>query len=164
MTEPAAPTSPARDHTERSVIIRPWPKVVFLYPTLICALVCWFAQMLGGSEVVTVAETADGAVRSVHPIGSRALGNTFLAVFFLNILVFSFDFSRIKSITLIVVVAAVLLALGWADATWGIAGGINDVLGGIDARMSTQFYGLTAGFLLIVFLIVLVNTDRKSGG
>ena len=159
MTEPVAPTASAREIVEHSVIIRPWPKVVFLYPTLVCALVCWFAQMLGGGEVVTVVQTVDGVVQNVqHQIGSRALGNTFLAVFFLNILVFAFDFSRIKSITLIVVIVAALLALGWADATWGIAGGIQDVLGGIDARMSTQFYGLTAGFLLIVCLIVLINT------
>lgn len=148
MTENAAPKPPAREHAPKSVIIRPWPKVVFLYPTLICALICWFVQMLQGG--------GDGA--TADPIGSRALGNTFVAVFFLNMLVFSFDFSRIKSITLVVVVVAVLLGLGWADSTWGIAGGIRDVLGAIDARMSTQFYGLVAAFLILVLLIVIINT------
>jgi hypothetical protein len=144
-TQPPADTSAAL--TQRSVIIRPWPKVVFLYPTLLCSLVCWFAQLLGGGEVGTQAE-----------LGSRALGNTFLAVFFLNLLVFAFDFSRIKSITLVVVLVAMGLGLGWADATWGIAGGVRDVLSAIDVRMSTQFYGLMSAFLLLVMLIVLINT------
>src|SRR5690606_2135179 len=79
-------------------------------------------------------------------------------VFFLNVLVFAFDFSRIKSITLIVVIVALLLGLGWADATWGIAGPIKDVLGAIDVRMSTQFYGLFSAFFVVVMLIVLINT------
>ncbi|MDA0933647.1 MAG: hypothetical protein O3C51_09325 [Planctomycetota bacterium] len=148
-TKPPAAAAP-ETLSQRSVIIRPWPKVVFLYPTLLCSLVCWFAQLLQGSET--------GAGGAAVEIGSRALGNTFLAVFFLNLLVFAFDFSRIKSITLVVVLVALGLGLGWADATWGIAGGVRDVLSAIDVRMSTQFYGLMSGFLLLVMLIVLINT------
>lgn len=152
MTATPPPSPTPRDTAARSVIIRPWPKVVFLYPTMVCALVCWFTQLLqgGGGDAATAEAAAE--------VGSRLLGNTFLAVFFLNLLVFAFDFSRIKSITLIVVVVAIILGLGWADAKWGIAVGIKDVLGAIDVRMSTQFYGLTAGFLLIVMLIVVINT------
>ena len=111
-TKPPAAAAP-ETLSQRSVIIRPWPKVVFLYPTLLCSLVCWFAQLLQGSET--------GAGGAAVEIGSRALGNTFLALFFLNLLVFAFDFSRIKSITLVVVLVALGLGLGWADATWGIA-------------------------------------------
>jgi hypothetical protein len=148
MSDTQPPADPAANLTQRSVIIRPWPKVVFLYPTLLCSLICWFAQMLQGG----------GADGGTVEIGSRALGNTFLAVFFLNLLVFAFDFSRIKSITLVVVLVALGLGLGWADATWGIAGGVRDVLSAIDVRMSTQFYGLMSAFLLLVMLIVLINT------
>jgi hypothetical protein len=149
MTDTQPPAEAAAAITQRSVIIRPWPKVVFLYPTLLCSLVCWFAQLLQGG--------GGGGGEAVE-LGSRALGNTFLAVFFLNLLVFAFDFSRIKSITLVVVLVALGLGLGWADATWGIAGGVRDVLSAIDVRMSTQFYGLMSGFLLMVMLIVLINT------
>lgn len=156
MTETEAPKAALREAVPRSVIIRPWPKVVFLYPTLICALICWFVQMLqgGGGEG---AEQAAAAVEQVRP-GSRALGNTFLVVWFLNLLVFSFDFSRIKSITLLVIVVAVVLGLGWADATWDISGGIKSILNAVDVRMSTQFYGLTSAFLVLIMLVVVINT------
>ncbi len=143
-----APAKPRASLEDRSVIIRPWPKVVFLYPMLLCSLICWFAQLFGGGD----------APEGVPQAGSAMAGNTFLIVFFLNLLVFAFDFSRIKSITLLVVIVAVVLGLGWADATWGIAGGIQDVLGGIDVRMNTQFYGFTTAFLFVVLLIVLINT------
>jgi hypothetical protein len=150
MSETDKPKPAPSEKAQRSVIIRPWPKVVFLYPTLVCALICWFVQMLEGAGGAEAAQQVE--------LGSRGLGNTFLLVFFLNLLVFAFDFSRIKSITLIVVIVAVVLGLGWADAKWEIAGGIKDVIGAVDVRMSTQFYGLTSAFLLIVMLIVLINT------
>jgi hypothetical protein len=86
-----------------SVIIRPWPKIVFLYPTMLCAAICWISQLVMGSPA-----PAEGAAAAVE-IGSRTLGNTFTVVFFLNLLVFAFDFSRIKSITLIAIVADHLL-------------------------------------------------------
>ena len=154
MTENTPPTpappapAPRSEHRTPSVIIRPWPKIVFLYPTMLCAMVCWLAQVFG----------AGAGEDGVAAIGSRALGNTFLVVFFLNLLVFAFDFSRIKSITLIAVVAALLLGLGWADSIWEIGGGIRTVLGSIDVRMNTQFYGFVSAFMLIMQLCVLINT------
>jgi hypothetical protein len=146
-TSPAGAERPAaqtRVQEPPSVIIRPWPKVVFLYPTLVCALICWFAQLLSSAEEAQA--------------GSALLGNLFTAVFFLNLIVFSFDFSRIKSITLLVIVVALILAIGWADSTWNIGGGIKDVLGGIEIRMNTQFYGFVSAFLMAVMLVVLINT------
>src|SRR5690606_32189078 len=112
------PRSKQRPGVPNSVIIRPWPKVVFLYPTLLVALVCFFWQLVeGGSE---------------GELGNRFLGNLFTVVFFANMLVFSFDFSRIKTITLVIAVVAIILGLGWADSKWGIATGIHDIVGGID--------------------------------
>lgn len=119
---------------------------------MLCAAICWISQLVMGSPA-----PAEGAAAAVE-IGSRTLGNTFTVVFFLNLLVFAFDFSRIKSITLIAIVAALLLGLGWADSTWDIGGGIRMVLGAIDIRMNTQFYGMTTAFLVIVLLCVMINT------
>lgn len=155
MSQPANAPHSAVPHAHdkpNSVIIRPWPKIVFLYPTMLCAAVGWIVQLVTGSPA-----PAEGTTAAVE-IGSRAIGNTFLVVFFLNLLVFAFDFSRVKSITLIAIVAAILLGLGWADSIWEIGGGIRAVLGAIDVRMNAQFYGLTTAFLVIVFLCVMVNT------
>ena len=143
-----------------SVIIRPWPKVIFLYPTFVCATIFWFIQLLqgGGGGDAPGADPAAGVATAADAVGSATLGNIFAIVLAINLLLFSFDFSRIKSITILVAIIALVLGIGWADSTWGIAGGIKDVLGAIDIRMNTQFYGFMSGFLFLIILLVLVNT------
>ncbi|MHC5064003.1 MAG: hypothetical protein ACYTG5_08510 [Planctomycetota bacterium] len=154
-----------------SVIIRPWPKVVFLYPTFICATLFWFIALLtqpgSEGEPAAPAQVEQEAVPGQAPAEAEAeaaeedssnLGNIFMIVFFINLLVFSFDFSRIKSITIVVAIIALVLGLGWADSQWEILGNIKSVLGGIDMQMNAQFYGFMSGFLALILLMVLVNT------
>ena len=131
--------------TSTSVLIRPWPKVVFLYPTFVCATIFWIIALARG----------DGGPER---LGVDTLGNVFMVVLFLNLLVFSFDFSRIKSITLVIGGVAVVLAVGWAGTRWPVLEWLHDAIGRVDMRMNAQFYGFFSGFLAFVFLLVLINT------
>ena len=140
----AEPTAPdAVPGVPKSLIIRPWPKVVFLYPTAIAATIFWLVSMFHEKGATT---------------GVTALGNIFMIVFVLNLLVFSFDFSRIKSITIVVGLIAVVLGVGWANTQWGWFEGIRDIFAKVDIRMNTQFYGFVSGFLAFVLMLVFVNT------
>ncbi len=178
--EPAPPTPPPSEPVppnveDLKVIIRPWPKVIFLYPTLICSVICWFILLIQGdpgavdtnpaavTETVTPTETGAAA----NPAGAEAessqedpsiLGNVFMIVFFLNLLVFSFDFSRIKSITILVAVIGLGFGLAWADGRWGVTTGIMSALGQVNIQMNAQFYGWMAAFLFVSLLLVLINT------
>lgn len=147
-TEPVAPSplpvAAAADPVE-SVIIRPWPKVVFLYPTFVTAAVFFLLSWLG----VTVPEGATG---------SRILGNTFMVLLLLNLLVFSFDFSRIKSITILISVLTVFLLVGWLDTSYDVTGFLGRLFGAIDIQMNTAFYGFFAGGLGILLAIVWINS------
>jgi len=150
-TPQAAPPAPASHHslpasddrTPESVIIRPWPKVVFFYPTFVTATLFFLLSWLG----IGMHEGA---------LGSTVLGNTFMVVFLLNLLVFSFDFSRIKSITIFIGAIATLLLILWADTKWGVTGFLGRLFSSIDIQMTSSFYGfLSAGFgalLLLVFI------------
>lgn len=152
-----------------SVIIRPWPKVIFLYPTLLMALGCWLYTMVAG-DGFGPAEGATGDAVMPEPgappessgegstAGGSNVGNVFMVVFFMNLLVFSFDFSRIKSITILIALAALGFGLAWADDKWAVAGNIMGVLSLIDIQMNSQFYGWTAAFLFVCLLLVLINT------
>lgn len=122
-----------------SVIIRPWPKVVFLYPTFVVAVIFFLLAWLD-------------LVRA--PI----LGNTFMAVILTNLLVFSFDFSRIKSITLLVGAIAVVLLVLWIDNKADITGFLGRVFGSIDITCSPSFYGFLGGGLGVLLLIVYINS------
>jgi hypothetical protein len=127
-----------------SVLIRPWPKVVFFYPTAVVALLLWFYSLLKGE----IGSTS----------GVPGLGNFFLVVFFVNLLVFSFDFSRIKTITIVLALVAAVLALAWANTKWGVWQGLANLMAHIDVRMNTQFFGFLTGFFAFIYLLVLINT------
>lgn len=145
MTPTAPPPAPPDTTADfQSVIIRPWPKVVFLYPTFVLATIFFLVSALS-------------APPEGH-LGVPGLGNTFMLVFALNLLVFSFDFSRIKSITLLILAVAVVLLVLWADTKWEVTGFLGRVFAKIDIEMNTAFYGWFSGFLAFVFGLVLINT------
>ena len=134
------PTTPSIDETAtaESVIIRPWPKVVFLYPTFAVAAIAFLLSLF-----------------DLNPVW---LGNTFTIVLCLNLLVFSFDFSRIKSITILVGGIALALLLLWADTKWEVTGVLGNLLGGVDITLSTEFYGVISAFMGFLFLVVFINS------
>jgi hypothetical protein len=138
------PEAPATPQDFQSVIIRPWPKVVFLYPTFVVATIFFLVSALRPA--------AEGQM------GVPGLGNAFMLVFALNLLVFSFDFSRIKSITLLILVVCVALLVLWADTKWEVTGFLGRVIDKIDIQMNTAFYGWLSAFLAFVLLLVLINT------
>ncbi len=147
MTEtPSTPPSGELPEVPSSIIIRPWPKVVFLYPTFLCATIFWLVSALGGQP------------EDPGQIGNPGLGNAFMVVLFLNLLVFSFDFSRIKSITLLVLIVMVTFLILWADTKWEVTGFLSTQIDKINAQMNTWFYGLMSVFLAFVLLLVLINT------
>jgi hypothetical protein len=141
---PVTPTpTPAR--APESVIIRPWPKVVFLYPTFVIATIFFLLSLLGIGR-------AEGQV------GSQVLGNTFMLVLLLNLLVFSFDFSRIKSITIVVTVVALVLGVLWIDTKADLTGFLGRLFGSIDIQANTAFYGFLSAGLGFLLLLVFINT------
>jgi hypothetical protein len=138
-TQTPLPQSPPQDdRPPESVLIRPWPKVVFLYPTFVVACIAFLLSWIGVNPVV--------------------IGNTFTTILCLNLLVFSFDFSRIKSITIVFGIVAVLVTVLWVDTKWDATGFLGRLLGGIDIVANTAFYGFFSGFLGFIFLLVFVNS------
>jgi hypothetical protein len=135
------PTPPqaAVERPPESVIIRPWPKIVFLYPTFVLATIFFLLSWL-------------------DLVGTTTLGNTFMTVLLLNLLVFSFDFSRIKSITIVVGAIALLMVVLWADNKWQLTDFLGRVFGSIDIQMNTSFYGFLSAGLGFLLLVVFVNS------
>ncbi len=136
--------SPAKATTQAdSIIIRPWPKVVFLYPTFVCATVFWIISLFGSEG---------------EAVGAAWMGNTFMGLLFFNLMVFSFDFSRIKSITIVFGLIALAGGLYFANDKWEIMTGLTDALGKIDIQMNSWYYGAFSVMLGFILLLVLINT------
>jgi hypothetical protein len=131
----AAEVQPANRPAE-SVIIRPWPKVVFLYPTFALSTVFFLLSWLNIG------------------IAPDTLGNTWMLVFLINILVFSFDFSRIWSIVMVFGIALLIVLVFWLDLT----GYMGQLLGRIHIECNSGFYGFMSGGLGLLLLVVFINS------
>lgn len=132
-----------------SIIVRPWPKVVFLYPAFIFATLFWVFSLFSGGG---------GEGEEAARIGSTWMGNTFMVILFINLMVFSFDFSRIKSITLVFGLIALAFFLYFAEDRWQVMGGITGALSHVDNQMNSWFYGTFSVMLGFILLLVLINT------
>ena len=147
MTDTTQSTAPTAPKEPPSVIIRPWPKVVFLYPIFICATAFWLLSGWFGG-------TPEGVVYPEFPW----MGNVFILVVFINFLVFSFDFSRIKSITILFGIIALVFALFWANDKWEVMLWLRERLDKIDIQMNTWFYAMFSVMMGFILLLVLINT------
>lgn len=141
-TAPTPAPSAVADRTPENVIIRPWPKIVFLYPTFVASTVFFLLSWLG----------------IVGPTGPTILGNTFMLVLWLNLLVFSFDFSRIKSITIVVSAIAIVLLVLWLDNKADITGYLGKVFGSIDIQVNPAFFGFMSAGLGFLLALVFINS------
>ena len=136
------PTPAVADRTPENVIIRPWPKIVFLYPTFVVTTVFFLLSWLG----------------IAGQSGPTILGNTFMLVLWLNLLVFSFDFSRIKSITIVITIVALVLLVLWLDNKADITGYLGKVFGSIDIQVNAAFFGFMSAGLGFLLALVFVNS------
>ncbi len=98
--EPAA-DSPKKASKSNSIMLVPYPKFIFMYPTLVIATVAATALYFGGYT------TIDPETQTL-PVVMTSL---FLIVMMANMFVIVFDFPRATSLTLVFVLATILMGL-----------------------------------------------------
>jgi hypothetical protein len=134
---------PARETT--TVIVRPYPKIVYLYLTWIASLFCAiFQPVLAAGEVLNPS--------TLHTSG--LVGRIWLFVFLFNILVISFEFSRIRSVAIIFAI----LAFVFAGSQFGFLDVVGAFLGHLPIVMNRTFYFAITTIFTIIYLLVFINT------
>ncbi len=131
--------APAPERAASFVIVRAYPKIVYLYLTWIASIVCWLLQPTDAAENIG---------RSV------TLGQIWLGLFTLNLLVIAFDFSRIRSVALVFF----LIAFVFVGRDLGFLADFLAFLKGIEAVMNKHFYLTVATVFSILYLLVFINT------
>lgn len=96
-----ASQTPAKKKKPSGIMLVPYPKFVFMYPTLIVAIFASVILSIGGYTSV------DPATQAL-PVVMTGL---FLVVMMANMFVIVFDFPRATSLTLVFIVTSVLLGL-----------------------------------------------------
>ncbi|WP_231612309.1 hypothetical protein [Novipirellula galeiformis] len=131
-----------------SIFLVPYPKFIFMYPTLIVATVAAIVMYLGGYH------TVDPDTQTV-PVVMTGL---FLLVMVTNMFVIVFDFPRATSLTLVFVLATIgmgiwILTLVYPD----LMPTIESVLSGIRPAANTTFFVCTALAMILMYVAVFVS-------
>ena len=125
------------------IVIRSWPKVIFLYPVMITALGCGIFQLIADPE---------------NTAGREWAGAIFFVVLCLNLLVISFEFSRFKTMSLAFFIFAVFFFFLYLSKDYAITQWFKEKLGKLDIDISTSFYFWLSGYFIVIFFFVFVTT------
>lgn len=125
----------------KSIVIRPYPKVVLLYPIALAALVCGTWQAFAGPDAP-----------------QKVLGLAFFAVAGFNLLVFAFEFTRVKTVTIALGVLALVFLCLWLGERWPIIQYLRKFVLDRNFTASTECYLGLFVYLALIFVSVLVNT------
>jgi hypothetical protein len=117
------------------VIVRSYPKVVFLYPTMLAALIA-------------------GIVSWQSWGATSGWGDAFLIVLGANLIVLGFDFPRTTSLTLLFLVVAVILGAVVLNQHYGVFPWLEHHTRRLSPTANDQFYWIIAAVLAAIFAVV----------
>jgi len=141
---PAAP-SPTSPAVPTSIYLVSHPKVIFLYPSFLMSILCGIVVALQKGEV----DNNDTVV---------FMTSSFLGVLAINLVVFSFEFPRMTSFTLVLGVLVLVLA-GWLTFQYypWIFPIIGDFLKKIRPVANATFFFAFAAILLVIYIAVFIS-------
>jgi hypothetical protein len=171
--KPLATPEPTPKHREQGIRIFMWPKVIFLYPTAIVALICAMGMHVIGDKVWDPSRRpseahhqsqyagADGATRIdevVTPMDKldrfwtpqNLLGMLFMAMLAFNLLTMGIDLPRFSIVAVIFGILFVLFFLLWLGTYFQL-----DLLKPIHAMIAHIYAAATRGFYLMFFVTVM---------
>ena len=140
---PAVPATPGKGEAEESIVLVPLPKIVFLWPTLVVAL-------LAGVYMSFKHEAnAEGPV-----IAAIA----FLSMLAMNLIVLSFDFPRTTSLTVFFIVVALFLGGALMVVYYPtVLPWLNAQLLKIKPMANATFYFVFSTMMLLIYLGVAIT-------
>jgi hypothetical protein len=135
---------PVSGSSQQRVYLVPYPKIIFLYPSFIAALVMAIVLSVAGKTTVGPDDTIAVVCSLV-----------FLCIMAVNLVVLSFDFPRATSLTLFFCVAAIVLGAAVLFILRpNLLPTIGDVLTQVRPVANATFFYLVAGLLAVLFAAV----------
>lgn len=138
-----AEADPAREST--TVIVRPYPKIVYLYLTWLASILCGVLQ-----PALVAGETLNESIIR----RSAFVGRIWVLLFVFNILVISFEFTRIRSVAIVFAV----LAFVFAGIEFGYLAVVGTFLRDLPIFMNQTFYYVVAVVFTVIYLLVFLTT------
>lgn len=141
-------SSPKMKDEEKRILLVPYPKIIFLYPTFIVSLVNAIVLCFADNpvEVGQVTQTA------------QILSFVFLGMLAANLLVIGFDFPRATSLSLFLAGVAVLLG-GFLISVYKpeILGGLSKFIASLQPFANATFYWCFTAVLGLIYVAVVFS-------
>lgn len=146
-----------------------YPKIVFIFPTLVMSLICWFgmhwiknetrrpsqispAEARQQAEAISDVKVIPNAPDFKSPQNILAL--SFLIVFAFNVLVMSFDFPRFTVVAGILILTTLLFFLLWLSFLTDWLRPLVRALDSLYVAANSGFYGVFALILGTMYAII----------
>jgi len=155
------------------MLIFTYPKVIFIFPTMIAALVCGLGMSLIHDETAdplrpgTVARATEpgepAQVEADHPdrmarftSPQNLIGVLFLGVFAFNLLIMGLDFPRFTIIAIILLALFAVFFTLWVGAyfNYDLMEPVRSLFGSIYAVANAGFYYTFAAVLALMFAVI----------
>jgi hypothetical protein len=105
----------------KPLVIRAWPKMIFLWPAAVLALFM-------------------GLANRFFPDWANTWGGTFLLVLGLNLMVLTFEFPRATSLTMVIAILAAIFLVLFLNHSFNVIGPLRNLVAGRQINASTEFY------------------------
>jgi hypothetical protein len=165
-------TAHAQAHGQ-GVRIFTYPKVIFIFPTMIAALICGLGMILIRDETDNPTKplpprtaAAQGAVEQpmLRPEKIKGFTSTqnilsmvFLAVFAFNMMIMSLDFPRFTLIAVFLLIFMVVFFFLWLNAYYDLVPPLVKTFEHIYAVANAQFYFLLATIIFLMLGVIYVT-------
>lgn len=180
----SAPGSSSAPRRDKGIRIFSYPKIIFLLPTLIVALICWIGMLMIGDHTedpskqppqqvaakgtpaaAAPAATTTATTTSTVPKHDRfktpqnLLAVLFLGVFAFNLLMMGIDFPRFTIIAIILLVLFGIFFVLWLGAAFDLKlmQAVRGLMASVYAYANSTFYFLISLVLTVILGIVYVT-------
>lgn len=163
-TAPAAPTR------EKGVRIFTYPKIIFIFPSLLMAGICWVGMLVIGDKVDAPSHVTEAGQVNAAPGEVTGATRTrdfrspqnmfavlFLGVFALNLLIMAMDFPRFTIIAGLLLGTTVLFLLLWLGAFFDLLRPLIALASGIYIVANSQFYLAMTILLSLVYVVIMLT-------
>ena len=168
----SSPATPQVARREKGVRVFTYPKLVFIFPTLVMSLICWLGMWSIKDETRRPSQvdpvkaqiqrdaTTEGKMPQATPdfrSTQNMLALTFLAVFALNMLIMTFDFPRFTVIAALLIVTTVVFFLLWLGRMVDWLTPLYRMLDGIYVAANSNFFLGLSLIILAMYAVIFVT-------
>ncbi|MGE5757000.1 MAG: hypothetical protein ACM35G_15020 [Planctomycetaceae bacterium] len=170
----ANPESALVARRDQGIRIFTYPKTIFIFPTLVVALICGIGmQMIGDRTEDPIKKAAEArATAGEHPNAAptpvpmarhqrfvtpqNLLGILFLGILAFNLLIMAIDFPRFTVVAILLLVSLVSFILLWVGAYFqlDLVKPAQALFGSIYTVANSGFYYMIATILTLIFVVV----------